>query len=159
MAKVKPIPDEYPQVTPYLVVDGAGPAVAFYQSVFGATERVRMPAPGDKIGHCELAIGDSLIMLADEFPEMDQRSPKAIGGSPVTISVYVEDVDDVFDRAVKAGAKALRPVEDQFYGDRSGQFEDPFGHRWNVASHIEDVDPDEMGRRVAEMMGGAGGPS
>ncbi len=152
MAKVQPIPEEYPQVTPYLCVDGAGAAVGFYGTVFGATERMRMPAPGDKIGHCELQLGNSVIMLADEFPEMGQRSPKSIGGSPVTISVYVEDVDEVFDRAVRAGATALRPVEDQFYGDRSGQFEDPFGHRWNVASHVEDVPPAEMARRAAEFM-------
>ena len=152
MAKVQPIPEEYPQVTPYLCVDGAGAAVGFYGTVFGATERMRMPAPGDKIGHCELQLGNSVIMLADEFPEMGQLSPKSIGGSPVTISVYVEDVDEVFDRAVRAGATALRPVEDQFYGDRSGQFEDPFGHRWNVASHVEDVPPAEMAKRAAEFM-------
>ncbi len=153
MAKVKPIPDEYPRITPYLIVDGAGLAVGFYTTVFGATERMRMPAPGDKIGHCELQIGDSVLMLADEFPDMGQRSPKTIGGTPVTISIYVEDVDDVFDRAVKAGATALRPVEDQFYGDRSGQFEDPFGHHWNVASHVEDVPPAEMAKRASEAMG------
>ena len=152
MAKVQPIPEEYPQVTPYLCVDGAGAAVGFYGTVFGTTERMRMPAPGDKIGHCELQMGNSVIMLADEFPEMGQLSPKSIGGSPVTISVYVEDVDEVFDRAVRAGATALRPVEDQFYGDRSGQFEDPFGHRWNVASHVEDVPPAEMAKRAAEFM-------
>ena len=155
MAKVQPIPEEYPQVTPYLCVDGAGAAVGFYGTVFGATERMRMPAPGDKIGHCELQLGNSVIMLADEFPEMGQLSPKSIGGSPVTISVYVEDVDEVFDRAVRAGATALRSVEDQFYGDRSGQFEDPFGHRWNVASHVEDVPPAEMAKRASEAMGGA----
>ncbi len=153
MAKVKPIPEEYPRITPYLIVDGAGLAVGFYTTVFGATERMRMPAPGDKIGHCELQIGDSVLMLADEFPDMGQRSPKTIGGTPVTISIYVEDVDDVFDRAVKAGATALRPVEDQFYGDRSGQFEDPFGHHWNVASHVEDVPPAEMAKRASEAMG------
>ena len=159
MAKVNPIPDEYPQITPYLCVDGAGAAVGFYVTVFGATERMRMPAPGDKIGHCELQIGDSLIMLADEFPEMGQLGPKSIGGSPVTISVYVDNVDSVFDRAVKAGARALRPVEDQFYGDRSGQFEDPFGHRWSVATHVEDVPPSEMAKRAAEAMGGAPPPA
>ena len=108
-----------------------------------------MPAPGGKIGHAELEIGDSLIMLADEDVERDIRGPKAVGGTPVTMSVYVEDVDDVFERALNAGATALSPVEDQFYGDRSGQFEDPFGHRWNVATHVEDVSPDEMARRVA----------
>ncbi len=154
MAKVKPIPDEYPQVTPYLSVDGAGAAIGFYVTVFGATERMRMPGPDGKIGHCELQIGDAMIMVADEFPGMGAPSPRTVGGTPVTISVYVEDVDDVFDRAVKAGAKALRPVEDQFYGDRSGQFEDPFGHRWNVATHVEDVPPDEMAKRVEQAMGG-----
>jgi PhnB protein len=141
MAKVNPIPDGYPRVTPYLSIDGASAAIDFYSKVFGATERVRMPGPDGKIGH-------------DEFPEMDIRGPKAVGGTPVTISVYVEDVDGVFDLAVELGAKALRQVEDQFYGDRSGQFEDPFGHRWSVASHIEDVPPDEMAKRAAEVAGG-----
>jgi PhnB protein len=112
-----------------------------------------MEAPGGKIGHAELSLGDSLIMLSDEFPEMGVQSPKTLGGSPVTMSVYVEDVDAVFERAIQAGATPLRAVEDQFYGDRSGQFEDPFGHRWSVATHIEDVAPDEMQRRVAEWMG------
>jgi PhnB protein len=154
MAKVNPIPDGYPRVTPYLSIDGASAAIDFYSKVFGATERVRMPGPDGKIGHAELQFGDSVIMLADEFPEMDIRGPKAVGGTPVTISVYVEDVDGVFDLAVELGAKALRQVEDQFYGDRSGQFEDPFGHRWSVASHIEDVPPDEMAKRAAEVAGG-----
>jgi PhnB protein len=150
MAKVNPIPDGYPRVTPYLSIDGASAAIDFYSKVFGATERVRMPGPDGKIGHAELQFGDSVVMLADEYPEMDIRGPKAVGGTPVTISVYVEDVDGVFDLAVELGAKALRQVEDQFYGDRSGQFEDPFGHRWSVASHIEDVPPDEMAKRAAE---------
>jgi PhnB protein len=154
MAKVKPIPDGYPQVTPYLCVDGAAAAIEFYSEVFGAKERMHMPAPDGKIGHAEIQIGDSVIMLSDEFPEMGVRSPRAIGGTPVMISVYVEDVDKVYDRAVKAGAKALRPPENQFYGDRSGQFEDPFGHRWSVATHVEDVPADEMAKRAAEMMGG-----
>ncbi len=154
MAEVKPIPEGYPQVSPYLCVDGAAAAIDFYVKIFGAIERVRMPAPGDKVGHAELQIGDSLIMLADEFPEMNVRGPKSFGGTAVTMSVYVEDVDDVFDRAVKAGAKPMRPVENQFYGDRSGQFEDPFGHRWSVATHVEDVPPDEMEKRMAEAMGG-----
>jgi PhnB protein len=154
MANVKPIPEGYPQVTPYLAVDGADAAIKFYGDVFGATERVRMPAPGGKVGHAELQLGDSLIMLADEFPDMGSRSPKAVGGTPVTISVYVEDVDSIFDRAIKAGAKALRPVENQFYGDRTGTFEDPFGHHWSVATHVEDVPPDEMAKRMAEAMGG-----
>ena len=153
MAKVKPIPDGYPQVTPYLCIDGAADAIEFYGEVLGTKERMRMPAPGGKVGHCELQLGDSVIMLADEFPEMGVRSPKSVGGTPVTISVYVDDVDNVFERAVKAGANALRPVEDQFYGDRAGQFEDPFGHRWSVATHVEDVPPDEMAKRAAAMGG------
>jgi PhnB protein len=154
MAKVNPIPEGYPRVTPYLSIDGAGAALDFYSKVFGATERVRMPDPDGRIGHAELQLGDSLIMLADEYPEMGIRGPRAVGGTPVTISVYVEDVDGVFDRAVELGAKPLRQVKDEFYGDRSGQFEDPFGHRWSVASHIEDVPPDEMAKRAAEAAGG-----
>jgi PhnB protein len=149
---VQPIPDAYPRVTPYLIVDGAASAIEFYTSVLSATERGRMPAPEGRIGHAELTIGDSLIMLADEFPDMDARGPRAVGGSPVTLHVYVENVDDVFERAIRAGAKPLRAVEDQFYGDRAGQFEDPFGHHWNVATHIEDVPPDEMAKRAAAAM-------
>lgn len=151
---VQPIPDGYPQVSPYLVVHDAVGAIEFYENVFGATERMRMPGPEGKIGHCELQLGDSVLMLADESPEMGVQGPRAVGGTPVTISVYVEDVDAVFDRAVAAGATPLRPVETQFYGDRSGQFEDPFGHRWSVASHVEDVSPDEMAQRAAQAMGG-----
>jgi PhnB protein len=153
MADVKPIPDGYPQVTPYLCVDGGAAAIEFYGRVLGATERMRMPGPDGKIGHAELQIGDALIMLADEHPEMGIVGPKTIGGTPVTISVYVEDVDDVFKRAIDAGAKELRAAEDQFYGDRSAQFEDPFGHRWSVATHVEDVPPDEMAKRAAAMAG------
>src|SRR4029453_18366624 len=153
MAKVKPIPAGYPRVTPSLHVDGASAAIEFYSRVLGATERMRMPAPGGKIGHAELQIGDSVVMLADEFPDMNVRGPKAIGGTPVTVMVYVDDVDQTFDRAVKAGAKTLRPVQNQFYGDRSGEFEDPFGHRWNVATHVEDVAPDELAKRAAAVMG------
>lgn len=155
MADVKPIPEGYPQISPYLCVDGADAAIRFYGEVFGATERMRMGGepgdPEDKVGHAELQIGDGVIMLADEFPRMNLRGPKAIGGTPVTVSVYVDDVDAVFARALAAGATALRPVETQFYGDRSGQFEDPFGHRWSVATHVEDVSPEEMARRSAEM--------
>jgi PhnB protein len=152
MANVKPIPDGYPQISPYLAVDGAADAIDFYTDVLGARERMRMPAPGDKVGHAELEVGDALIMLADEFPDMGNRGPKSIGGTPVTIHIYVEDVDDVFGRALQKGAKEVRAVENQFYGDRAGQFEDPFGHRWSVATHVEDVPPDEMERRAAEMM-------
>jgi PhnB protein len=154
MAKAKPIPEGYPQVTPYLCVDGAATAIDFYGKVFGATERVRMASPGGRIGHAELEIGDSLIMLSDEHPEMGMRGPKALGGTPVTISLYVEDVDRVFDQALEAGSTALRAVENQFYGDRSGQFEDPFGHRWNVATHVEDVPPEEMAKRAEAAMAG-----
>jgi PhnB protein len=154
MPNVKPIPDGYPQVIPYLCVDGANEAIEFYSRVLGATERMRMPSPGGRVGHAELEIGDSLIMLSDEHPEMGVRGPKSIGGSPVTISLYVEDVDGVFQRAIDAGAESVRPVEDQFYGDRAGQFEDPFGHKWSVATHVEDVPPDEMAKRAAQAMAG-----
>lgn len=145
----KPIPDGYPRVTPYLIVDGASDAIDFYTSVLGATERMRMPAPDDKVGHAELELGNSLIMLADEAPELEARGPRTVGGSPVLLHVYVEDVDAAFDRAVERGARALREVETKFYGDRSGEFEDPFGHRWSVASHVEDVSPEEMEQRMA----------
>ena len=154
MAGVKPIPEGYPQVTPYLVVDGAEAAIEFYGKVFGATERMRLPGPDGTIGHAELQLGESLIMVADEAPQFGLRGPRAIGGTPVTISVYVEDVDGVVGRAAQAGATVLRPVEDQFYGDRSGQFEDPFGHRWSVATHVEDISPEEMGRRAADLADG-----
>jgi len=154
MAKVKPIPDGYPQVIPYLTIAGASDAIAFYTDVLGTKERMRMPGPDGKVGHAELELGDSVIMVADEFPGMGGPSPKALGGTPVTVSLYVDDVDDVFDRAVKGGATVVRPVENMFYGDRAGQFDDPFGHRWNVATHVEDVPPDEMAKRAAEAMGG-----
>jgi PhnB protein len=148
------LPSGYPRVTPYLHVDGASKAIDFYTDVLGATERMRMPAPEGKVGHAELAIGDSLIMIADEFPDMNVRGPKSIGGTPVTIHVYVEDVDKVFERALQAGGTSMRAVENQFYGDRAGQFEDPFGHVWNIATHVEDVPPDEMEKRSAEVMSG-----
>jgi PhnB protein len=149
MSDVKPIPDGYPQITPYLCVDGAAAAIDFYRQVFGATERMRMPAPEGRIGHAELQIGDSKIMLADEHPEMDFRSPRAIGGTPVLLHLYVEDVDNVVGRAVAAGAKVVRPVQDQFYGDRSGSVADPYGHIWHVATHTEDLSPDEIRKRAA----------
>lgn len=150
---VQPIPDGYPRVTPYLCVDGAAAAIAFYQQVFGAQERVRMADPSGRVGHAELALGDSMLMLADEHPEIGVVGPRTIGGTPVTIAVYVEDVDATVTRAVESGATVLRPVDDQFYGDRSGQFEDPFGHRWSVSTHVEDVSPEEMKRRAAVAMG------
>jgi len=154
MGDVKAIPDGYQRVTPYLCVDGASAAIEFYGKVFGATERMRMPMPDGRVGHAELQIGDSVVMLSDESPEMGMCGPRAIGGTPVTMSIYVEDVDEVFGQALAAGASELRAVETQFYGDRSGQFEDPFGHRWSVATHVEDVSPEEMGRRAAQAMGG-----
>jgi PhnB protein len=149
---VKPIPEGYQAVTPYLIVDGASAAIDYYKKVFGATERMRMPAPGGRVGHAELTVGGSVIMLADEFPDMGFRGPKALGGTPVSVLLYVEKVDDVFKRAVDAGAKPLRPVENQFYGDRMGTLEDPFGHVWSIATHVEDVSPEEMRRRSEEMM-------
>ena len=152
MADVKPIPDGYPRVTAYLSVNGAADAIDFYRDVLGAEERLRMAGPDGKVGHAELQIGDSMVMLADEFPEMGSPSPKTIGGTPVTLMVYVEDVDKTFATALGAGATEVRAVQDQFYGDRSGQFEDPFGHRWNVATHVEDVAPDEMEKRAAQAM-------
>ena len=155
MADVKPIPDNYPRVIPYLTVDGANDAIEFYKAVLGARERGRMPGPDGKIGHAELEIGDSMVMLADVNPMSGGKTPKDLGDSPVTVMVYVEDVDAVFRKALDKGAKAEREVEDQFYGDRSGLFIDPFGHKWFVATHVEDVSPDEMQARIAKVMASA----
>jgi PhnB protein len=149
MAAVKPIPDNYPRVTAYLAIDGAGEAIEFYKKIFGAQERFRMPGPDGRIGHAEIGIGDSVIMMADTFPEMNVLDPKKLGGTPVTLTVYVEDVDKTFKNAISGGAKETQAVEDKFYGDRAGQFEDPWGHRWNVMSHVEDVSPEEMEKRAA----------
>jgi PhnB protein len=151
---VNPIPEDYPRVTPYLIVDDGAAAIDFYTSVLGAGERMRMAGPDGKVGHAELNIGDSVIMLADEHPEMNAVGPKTVGGTPVSIHVYVEDSDGVFERAIEAGAKSLAPIEDKFYGDRSGSFEDPFGHHWNVATHVEDVPEEEMAKRAEEAMAG-----
>jgi PhnB protein len=145
---VKTIPDGYHSVTPYLIISGAAEAIDYYKKAFGATELFRMPAPDGKVGHAEIKIGDSPIMLADEFPEMGYKSPKTLGGSPVSLMIYVADVDTVFDQAIAAGGKVQRPVKDQFYGDRSGTLEDPFGHVWHVATHKEDVSAEEMERRA-----------
>lgn len=147
--KVRPIPEGYHTVTPYLILDNAVRALDFYQRAFGAVELFRMPGPGGKIGHAEIKIGDSPIMLADEHPDMGARSPKSIGGSPISIMLYVENVDAFVDKAVKAGAKLVRPIENKFYGDRTGGLEDPFGYQWYIATHIEDVSPEEMERRAA----------
>jgi PhnB protein len=150
MAGVNPIPDDYPRIVPYLCVDGAAHAIEFYATVFGALERMRVPSADGRIGHAELQLGDGVIMLADEYPEIDFRSPRSVGGTPVTIHVYVTDVDDVFDRALQNGATERREVADQDYGERSGQFEDPWGHRWHVSSRIEQLSAEEMARRAAE---------
>jgi PhnB protein len=148
---VKPIPDGYHSVTPYLIVSDAAAAIDFYKRAFGAKELMRYAMPGGKVAHAEVQIGDSIVMLADEFPEMGVRSPKSIGGTPVSMAVYVEDVDTRFQQALSAGAKVQRPLKDQFYGDRSGTLEDPFGHVWTISTHKEDLTPEEMQRREAEM--------
>jgi PhnB protein len=148
---VKAIPHQYHSVTPYLVVKGAAAAIDYYKKVFGATEKGRMEAPGGQIGHAELTIGDSIVMLADEAPGMGHRGPQAFGGTPVSLVLYVEDVDTVFKRATAAGGKTVRPVENQFYGDRMGTLEDPFGHLWSIATHVEDVSTEEMKKRQEEM--------
>ncbi|WP_329562546.1 VOC family protein [Kitasatospora sp. NBC_01266] len=156
MSTVNPIPDGYPRVSPYLFVGGAAAAIDFYISVLGAEQRGdRMVGPDGRIGHAELTIGNSVIMLADEYPEIGARGPKTVGGSPVMLNVYVADVDAVWAKAMAAGAVELRPLGNQFYGDRTGTFEDPFGHRWSVASHVEDVPPAEMAARAKAAMGGS----
>ena len=146
---VKPIPDGYHSVTPYLCTKGAARAIEFYKRAFSAVERMRITQPDGRVGHAELQIGDSIIMLADEFPEMDARSPQSLGGSPVSIHLYVEDVDVVFKQAVAAGAEIKRPIADQFYGDRLGGIEDPFGHTWWISTHKEDLSSDEIAQRAA----------
>jgi PhnB protein len=151
---VNPIPPDYPRVIPYLIVNGADKAITFYGTVFGAKERMRMNTPDGRVGHAEIEIGSGMVMLADPMPDMGWKSPKDLGGSPVTLMVYVEDVDDCFTRALDNGATETRKLENQFYGDRSGSFTDPWGHIWYVASHVEDVSPDDMEKRAAEAMGG-----
>jgi PhnB protein len=157
MAKVRPIPDGYHSVTPYLYIRGAAKAVEFYKKVFGAKEILRMPGPAGQIMHAELKIGDSMIMLSDEHPQMGALSPESVGGSPMGLHVYVENVDAVVQKAVEAGAKLDRPVKDQFYGDRSGSLTDPFGHKWYVATHVEDIAPEELSKRAAAAMSQAAG--
>ena len=148
-SKARFIPEGYHSVTPYLCVRDAARALEFYKKAFGATELMRMADPSGKIGHAEIKIGDSHIMLADEFPEMGFRSPQSLGGSPVAIHLYVEDVDATASQAVAAGAKLVREVKDQFYGDRNGSVEDPFGHVWYISTHLEDVSEEEMRKRAA----------
>ena len=153
-AKVSYIPKDYNSVTPYLIVKGAAQAIDYYKKVFGATETMRMPGPDGKIGHAELKIGNSHIMLADENPSMGAgyTSAATVGGSPVSLYVYLPNVDDVVKRATTEGAKLLKPVQDQFYGDRSGFIQDPFGHLWGVATHIEDVSPKDMQERMKKVL-------
>ena len=148
-AAVKPIPEGYHTVTPYLILNSAGDAIGFYKKALGAEELLRMEDPGGKVHHAEIKIGDSRIMLADEHPEIQALSPKTVGGSPISIHLYVADVDGAVERAVAAGAKLIRPVADQFYGDRVGGIEDPFGYRWFIATHKEDVTTHEIRRRAA----------
>lgn len=155
MADVKPIPDGYHSVTPYLIVDGASEAIDFYKKAFGATELFRMEHQG-KIGHAEIKIGDSPVMLSDEHPQMGYKGPKSMGGTPVSLMIYVDDVDTVYKRAIESGGIEVKPLQDQFYGDRSGTLTDPFGHVWTVATHKEDVTPEEIDKRLAAMGHGSG---
>jgi PhnB protein len=148
MANVKPIPEGYHSVTPYLIIKGAADAIEFYKKAFGATELFRMEHEG-KVGHAEIKIGDSPIMLADESPGMGYLSPQALGGTPVSLMIYVEDVDAIYNQAIKSGGEEVKALQDQFYGDRSGTLKDPFGHVWTVATHKEDVTPEEMDKRIA----------
>jgi PhnB protein len=151
MAKAKPIPEGYNSITPYLIVKGASAAIDFYKQAFGATETMRMPMPDGRLGHAELRIGDSAVMLADEFPEAEAISPKTLGGTTVGLMIYVEDADSMFNKAVSLGAKVKKPMADQFYGDRNGTVEDPWGHKWTIATHVEDVTLEETQRRMAAM--------
>jgi PhnB protein len=144
------IPRNYHSITPFLTVKGGDAAIEFYKKAFGAEELNHMKTPDGRTGHAELKIGDSVIMLCDEFPEMKSLSPNSIGGSPVSMYVYVEDVDTTFEKAVSLGAKVLDPVTDQFWGDRHGQLQDPFGHRWNIATHIKDLSEEEMKKAAQE---------
>jgi PhnB protein len=150
--KASPIPTGFHSVTPYLVVAGAARAITFYQQAFGAAEVLRIPAPDGRIGHAEIKIGDSHVMLSDEYPEMGARAPGTLGGSPVSLLLYVADVDQTVAQAVAAGATVQRPIEDKFYGDRSGSLVDPFGHIWHVSTHVEDLSPDELKQRAAAVM-------
>ena len=153
MSQVSPIPDGYHNVTPYIIVKGAEAAMEFYEKVFGASILGKLEMPGGLIGHAEIQIGDSRVMLSDEHPQMGANGPGHFGGSPVTLHLYVENVDEIFAKAVEAGVEIIRPVADQFYGDRSGMFKDPFGHTWNVSTHVEDVSPEQMQERMAKMHG------
>jgi PhnB protein len=144
----KPIPDGYHTATPYLIIRGAADAIEFYKKAFGATELFRFPTPDGKIGHAEIKIGDSPIMMADEFPQMGYKGPQSLGGSPVSIMIYVQDVDTIFNQAVAAGATVKEAVSDKFYGDRMGTLTDPFGHVWHISTHKEDVSMEEIEKRA-----------
>lgn len=152
MAKAKPIPDGYHSITPYLIIKGAAQAIDYYKKAFGATEIMRMAGPDGTVGHAELKIGDSIFMMGDEMPEMGYRAPQ--GSVPVGLMLYVDDVDRIFKQAIAAGGRVDKEVQDQFYGDRSGTLYDPFGHMWTVATHKEDVSPEEMKKRMAKYMAG-----
>lgn len=152
MSEVSYIPEGYNSVTPYLIIKGAAQAIEYYKNVFGATVAVRMDGPNGLVGHAELQIGNSRIMLADENPQMGYRSAESIGASPVSMYVYLPDCDAVVEKAAAQGAKILKPVADQFYGDRSGFIQDPFGHLWGIATHKEDVSAEEMKERMKKMM-------
>ena len=148
---VSPIPAGYHSVTPYLISADAAASIEFYKAAFNATELMRLPGTGGKVMHAEVRIGDSAVMLSDESPEMNAKSPRSYGGTPVSLMVYVEDVDALFAQAIAAGGKQIRPVQDQFYGDRAGMLEDPSGHTWTLATHVEDLTPEEIAQRMASM--------
>jgi PhnB protein len=152
MAKVKPVPDGYHSITPYLFIKGAADAIDYYKNVFGAKERMRMPGPNGRVMHAELEIGDSIVMLADENLEIGAKSPKTLGGTSSTLHVYFDNVDNIAEKAVKTGATLVRPLKDEFYGDRAASIVDPFGHMWSIATHIEDVSPEEMKKRMSKAM-------
>jgi len=154
---VKPVPDGYHTVTPYMTVRGAAKAIDFYKEAFGAVEVLRMPMPDGSVAHAEIKIGDSVIMMGEENPAWGNKSPQALGGTPTGLMIYVPDCDAVFARALAAGATVSKPLTDQFYGDRSGTVIDPFGHQWTLATHVEDVPPEEMQTRMDAMMAQMGG--
>ena len=149
---VSPIPAGYHSVTPYLVMKNAAAAIEFYKKAFGAVELLRMAAPGGKIGHAEIKIGDSPVMLADEYPDMGFKGPESLGGTPVSLMIYVDDVDKIYPQAIAAGGKEVRPLQNQFYGDRSGTLTDPFGHVWTISTHVEDVPEEELAKRAEAAM-------
>ena len=153
-SEVKAIPDGYEGIIPYLICKNAEAAIEFYKKAFGAVELLRVGEPGRKVGHAEMKIGNNIFMLADEFPDIGAVSPQTLGGTPVSLYIYVEDVDGFTEKAIAEGLKVLKPVADQFYGDRSGGFEDPFGHKWGFATHVEDLTPEQLDERAKAAHGG-----